>query len=84
MKAKSNVDDKLEWSHIDEFVQNPNEVSYDIVTTVRKKIVFAKRLIPIVPSSLKGLGSVTVNTGSSFARASGAGDGAAGDGADDS
>lgn len=32
--------------------------AYDIVTIIRKKIVFAKRPIPIVPSHLKGIGSV--------------------------
>jgi len=73
----------LEDIEVEQFVQNPHEVSYDIVTIVRKKIVFANRPIPIVPSSLKGLSSITVNTGSSSAGASGAGDGAVGHGADD-
>lgn len=35
-------------------------VSYDIVTVIRKKIVFSKRPIPIVPSHLKGIGSVAI------------------------
>lgn len=35
-------------------------ISYDIVTIIRKKIVFAKRPIPIVPGHLKGIGSVNV------------------------
>jgi hypothetical protein len=77
-KAKLDIDDELE----DELVleqpwQNPNdkEVPYDIITIVRKKIVFAKRPIPIVPSSLKGIGSITVNPTSSSA---GAGVGAGG------
>jgi hypothetical protein len=88
VKAGSNVDDKLgleplEDIELEQFVQNPKEVSYDIVAIVRKKIVFAKRPIPIVPSSLKGLGGIAVNTGSSSAGASGAGDGAARNGADD-
>ncbi|KAF8312535.1 hypothetical protein DL93DRAFT_2059925 [Clavulina sp. PMI_390] len=35
--------------------------SYDIVAVVKKKIVFSKRPIPIVPSHLRGIGSVSVN-----------------------
>lgn len=39
--------------------------AYDIVTIIRKKIVFAKRPIPIVPSHLKGIGSVAGGTSGS-------------------
>lgn len=38
-------------------------ISYDIVTIIRKKLVFAKRPIPIVPGHLKGIGSVNMKMG---------------------
>lgn len=92
MKAETrlNIDNNLGFERpgdVDDWEPNANEeVSYDIITIVRKKIVFAKRPIPIIPSSMKGLGSITVNPGSSSA-GGGTGDnrGAAGggDGADD-
>lgn len=47
--------------------------AYDIVTIIRKKIVFAKRPIPIVPSHLKGIGSVAGGASAGGGGAGGAG-----------
>lgn len=78
-RTKPDLDDQSDDElGLEQPAENPNikEVSYDIITIVRKKIVFAKRPIPIVPSNLKGIGSVTVNPTSGSAGVSGTGVGA--------